>query len=298
MRLPIAIYPIGHRPYRLRARRATTASPACSAACYVVGDAVGNPVLARAGRPVRPAPAAAAGVLPCTLASVSPLARAAQLWTRRLDAAAAGGRDGLHATPSGRWSGRAGRTCWRGRPELATAYSVESVLDEVIFVLGPLIATVLATHADPVLVLYLSAALDRRPARCGWRRSAATEPPVHPPDGRAARSALRYRGHAADHRVRGRDGRDLRQRRGHDGRVLRPARSARRAAGWCSPLRASAAGRRVAVRRRGTGTRTCCDRFRLQALVFGVLPLLFLAATNVPCWPSAPWWSGWASRRP
>ena len=46
-----------------------------------------------------------------------------------------------------------------GQPELATAYSLESVLDEVIFVVGPLVATIIATHADPVIVLYVCCAL-------------------------------------------------------------------------------------------------------------------------------------------
>src|SRR5581483_4783630 len=36
-----------------------------------------------------------------------------------------------------------------GRPELSTALSIESVFDELIFVVGPLLATVLATQATP-----------------------------------------------------------------------------------------------------------------------------------------------------
>ena len=46
-----------------------------------------------------------------------------------------------------------------GRPELGTAYSLESTLDEIVFVTGPLIATVIATRVTPVLVLYIATAL-------------------------------------------------------------------------------------------------------------------------------------------
>ncbi len=39
----------------------------------------------------------------------------------------------------------------RGRPELDTAYALESVLDEVVFIVGPTLATLLATGVDPAL---------------------------------------------------------------------------------------------------------------------------------------------------
>src|SRR5262249_485172 len=80
-----------------------------------------------------------------------------------------------------------------GRPELATALSMESVLEEIIFIVGPLIATVLATDVEPVLVLYLGVAL----VVVGSLRLAslrATEPPPHPCDGPKHVSALRTRG--------------------------------------------------------------------------------------------------------
>ena len=65
-----------------------------------------------------------------------------------------------------------------GRPELTTAYSVESILDEVIFVLGPLIATVIATVAAPVLILVLAAVLSGSGA-VTLAMQRPTEPPVH-----------------------------------------------------------------------------------------------------------------------
>ena len=56
--------------------------------------------------------------------------------------------------------------------------SLESVLDELIFVFGPLIATLLATQPVPVLVLYVAAGAGASPGRCGCRLQPATEPPV------------------------------------------------------------------------------------------------------------------------
>ena len=73
-----------------------------------------------------------------------------------------------------------------GRPELATAMSLESVLDELIFVIGPLIATMLATQTVPVLVLYVAVALVAGGSL--WLSTLhASEPPVHDRPGRAAR---------------------------------------------------------------------------------------------------------------
>ncbi len=80
-----------------------------------------------------------------------------------------------------------------GRPELSTALSVESILDELIFVVGPLVATVLATTVEPTLVLYLSLSLIAAGAL--WLAAQrATEPPPHPRGDAGHESALRTRG--------------------------------------------------------------------------------------------------------
>lgn len=80
-----------------------------------------------------------------------------------------------------------------GRPELGTALSAESVLDELIFVVGPLLATVIATQATPDLVLYLAVALVA--AGTLWLAAQrATEPPPHPRGDGAHASALREPG--------------------------------------------------------------------------------------------------------
>ena len=110
-----------------------------------------------------------------------------------------------------------------GRPELTTAYSLESALDEVIFTLGPLMATVIATQiafGTWVFVgmcrwfvgagaVWLQSPARHRAARGRGRRAAASQ------------SALRYRGHRADLiLVGGRHGCDVRDRRSDDGGVL------------------------------------------------------------------------------
>ena len=79
-----------------------------------------------------------------------------------------------------------------GRPELGTAYSLESTLDEVVFVLGPIIASIIAVQTDPVWVIVLGAVLVGVGAV--WLRAqTSTEPPVRALDGRR-RSALGYPG--------------------------------------------------------------------------------------------------------
>jgi MFS family permease len=79
-----------------------------------------------------------------------------------------------------------------GRPELGTAYSLESTLDEVVFVLGPLIASVIAVQVSPVWVIVLGAGFVATGAV--WLRDqTSSEPPVRAADGRR-RSALGYPG--------------------------------------------------------------------------------------------------------
>ena len=78
--------------------------------------------------------------------------------------------------------------------ERSTGYSVESTLDEVIFVIGPLIATVLAVHTHPLVTLGL--ALLMISTGTVWLAALrSTEPPVHlRPVGERHDFAWRYRG--------------------------------------------------------------------------------------------------------
>ena len=192
MRMPLAMYALGI-VLVISAREGKYGFAGLLSACYVFGNAVGTPVLSvlvdRYGqrRLIPPVGAlhAASGV-----AFAIMLKTGAPDWSLVLPAVVFG----FSYLPVGslvraRWS-----NLLAGRPELSTALSVESVLDEVIFVLGPLTATVLATQADPVLVLYLGMALVTGGGT--WLTSLrATEPPVHPRvEGTRSVSALRSRG--------------------------------------------------------------------------------------------------------
>jgi MFS family permease len=79
-----------------------------------------------------------------------------------------------------------------GSPLLPTAFSLESVLDEVVFVVGPVLVTTLATQVSPVVGVAAawSFAAAGSLALAGLRR---TEPPAHPVTGRGP-SALRLAG--------------------------------------------------------------------------------------------------------
>src|SRR4051794_23204734 len=63
--------------------------------------------------------------------------------------------------------------------EVQTAYALEAVLDEAVFILGPIVVTVLSTAWDPVagLAVAVVACVAGTPALGAQR---ATEPPAHP----------------------------------------------------------------------------------------------------------------------
>jgi MFS family permease len=63
--------------------------------------------------------------------------------------------------------------------EVQTAYALEAVVDEAVFILGPILVTVLATTIDPVagLATAVVAGVGGSLAFCAQR---ATEPPAHP----------------------------------------------------------------------------------------------------------------------
>ena len=192
MRMPIAMYPIGI-VLIISARDGRYGFAGVLSACYVFGGAVGMPVLAvlvdRFGQRRLLLPASAVHVL-------GAIALAILVRTRRPARAAGRADRGLRRHPAVGHLARAGaldRTCYDGRPELVTAMSFESVLDELIFVIGPLVATLIATHLVPVLVLYVAAALVVVGAV--WLSLLrGSEPPVHPRDADEHAFALRSRG--------------------------------------------------------------------------------------------------------
>jgi MFS family permease len=278
LRMPIAIYPIGI-VLIISAREGRYGFAGLLSACYIFGNAVGTPLLSvlvdRFGqrRVILPATAVhAAATLSVALLLRADAPNAALVAPTVLFGAA---YPPVSSLVRARWSHQLA-----GRPELATALSVESVLDELIFVIGPLVATLLATQATPVLVLYLALALVG--AGSLWLAALrATEPPVHPHGTGERTSALRMRGmpvltiatvgmgatfasaEVAMVAYCGQHG-----HRGLSGLVLAGLALGSGVAGlvygavaWHSPV---------------------LDRFRVQALVFAALPMTLLAAVDVP----------------
>jgi len=277
-RMPLAMYALGI-VLAISARDGKYGFAGLLSACYVFGNAVGTPVLSilvdRYGqrRLLLPAGAlhAASGVVFAIM-----LHSGASVWSLVPPAVVFGfSYLTIGSLVRARWS-----NLLAGRPELATALSVESVLDEVIFVVGPLVATVLATQVDPVLVIYLGVALVS--AGSLWLASLrATEPPVHPRAEEGHVSALRSRGMIP-----------LTVASVGMGAVFASAEVSMIA--FCGQhghrpwsgfvLAAIAAGSGLsgflygAIRWRADVLR----RFRLQSVVFAVLPCALFAATSVP----------------
>jgi MFS family permease len=278
MRLPYAIYPVG-LVLIVSAQTGRYTFAGALAGIYVAANGVGNPVLARLvdrlGQHRVLLPATAAHVLGLLVLGVL-IKTDSPLWTYIPPTMLAGFAFlAVGSLTRTRWS-----YVLAGRPELSTAYSVESTIDEVVFTLGPLIATVLATQADPVLVLVVGGAFVATGALL-LRPQRATEPPAHEAGAPRGASALLARGMVL-----------LTLTAVAMGAIFASAEVTMVAfAGQHGDRVASgillacfAAGSGVAGF--GYGARhwsgTVLVRFRMQALIFGALPLLFLIAPNVP----------------
>jgi MFS family permease len=277
-RMPLAMYALGI-VLVISAREGKYGFAGVLSACYVFGNAIGIPILSividRYGqrRVLLPAGAVHLG---SGIAFAIMLKTSAPDWALVLPAVVFG----LSYLPFGslvraRWS-----NLLDGHPELSTALSVESVLDEVIFVIGPLIATVLATQADPVLVICLGVVL----VSVGGVRLAslrATEPPAHPRADTGHVSALRSPGMV-----------QLTIASIAMGAVFASAEVSMVA--FCGQhhhrplsgvvLAAIAVGSAASGLVYGAiGWQTSVlHRFRLQSVGFALLPILLLAATSVP----------------
>jgi MFS family permease len=277
MRMPIAVYPIG-LVLIVSARTGHYGFAGVLSAVYVIANGVGNPALARVSDRMgqrrlllvaSAVHAAAAIVLAVCFTAHWPD------WTLLAPTAVTGFTFlSVGSLIRARWS-----FVLADRPELSTAYSLESTLDEVIFVLGPLIATLIATQIEPVLVLYVAAALVLGGAI--WLSSlGGSEPPAQHVDAPRHRSAIVERGMPmltvfamamgmifASAEVTivafcGQHG-----HRGISGAVLA-----------CLALGSASSGFLYGARR---WRLDLLHRFRLQALIFGVLPLVFLGAVNI-----------------
>lgn len=278
MRMPMAIYPIA-LVLLISTRTGHYGFAGLLSGAFVLTNGVGNPILARLvdrhgqSRIVAPAMAAHLGgvAVVCLLAKLH-----TPQWTLLIPTAVAGfAWLAVGSLIRARWS-----LVFAGRPELTTAYSLESTLDEVIFTVGPLIATVIATQVNAILGLLLGAALAATGAL--WLQpQRRTEPPPHPAGSPKHRSAVRYRGMAL-----------MTLAAGFMGAVFASAEVTMIA--FCGQHhRTGLSGLVVACFAFGSGVaglfygaRTwragLLHRFRVQSLIFAVLPVLFLAAVNIP----------------
>lgn len=277
MRMPIAIYPLT-LVLIVSARTGQYGFAGVLAGVYVAANGVGNPVLARLvdrfGQRRMLLPASAVHVA-ATIGLAVLIETGCPQWTFVGPTVVSGfAYLAVGSLVRARWS-----HVWGRSPELSTAYSLESTLDEVIFTTGPLVATAIATSLDPVLSLALAMALVSGGAV--WLRTLrATEPPPQPSSAPRAESALRRRG-----------------------MLLLPLSSAAMGAlfasaevtmvAFCSQhgeralsgavLACFAMGSGVAGFVYGSRPRPApvLHRFRFQALILGSLPVLFLLAPNV-----------------
>ncbi|WEE05376.1 MFS transporter [Serratia marcescens] len=105
-------------------------------------------------------------------------------WTLFVFAALAGGTPSISAMVRARWS-----EIYRGTPQLHTAYSFESVLDEVAFIVGPPIAVGLSValfpEAGPLAAALLLVA---GVSAFAWQKS--TQPPIYPRNNQRQRAIL------------------------------------------------------------------------------------------------------------
>ena len=277
MRMPIAMYPIG-LVLIVSSRDGRYGFAGVLSAVYVIANGAGNPALARVsdrlGQTRLLIAASIVHVAAAVLLAFCFTAGWAD-WTLIGPTVVAGFAFlSVGSLLRARWS-----FVLAGRPELTTAYSLESALDEVIFVVGPLVATLIATQLDPVLVLYVAAALVLGGAL--WLSSLHdTTPPPRPVGDRRARSALLERGMplltafaAAMGMIFASAEVTIVAFAGQHGH--RPLSGAVLA---CLALGSATAGFAYGARQ---WRRDLLDRFRAQAVVFALLPLLFLAAVNI-----------------
>jgi MFS family permease len=277
MRLPIAIYPIA-LVLIVSGRTGHYGFAGVLSACYILGGAPGNPILARLvdrygqRRLIAPATAVHAAAVIC-LALL--LEADAPEWTLVAPTFVAGfAYLSVGSLTRARWS-----KALAGRPELTTAYSLESTLDELIFVVGPLIATLIATQVDAVLVLYLAVAVVVVGAAWLWTQR-DTEPAPHAVGAPRLASPLRSRGMLLLIAAAAAMGALFASAEvtmvafcGQHGQ-----RAASGAVLACMALGSGIAGFTYGARHWRTDV---LERYRLHALIFAVLPFVFLAATNV-----------------
>jgi len=276
MRLPSAIFPLA-LVLLVSAQTGRYALAGLLSGVFVVSNGVGLVVLARVvdrfgqGRMLIPA----STVCVLGLVALGTLVQVdAPRWTYVLPTIVVGfSYLSVGSLVRTRWSYVLGN-----RPELATAYSLESALDEVIFTAGPLIASLCATLVHPLLGLGVGAALTAVGAV--WlREQRATEPPVDD-EAQVGLSPLRTRGMVLLCLTMAAMGATF-----ASAEVTMVAFAGQHGHRNLSGLLLAAFAAGSAISGFAYGARQwhapLLDRFRLQAYVFGVMPALFLVATNM-----------------
>ena len=277
MRLPIAIYPLA-LVLLIATRSGHYGFAGILAGVYIIAGAIGNPLIARRidrhGQAKVIRPLTAIHVAAAAVVVVLSHERAPN-WTLLFPTFVLG----LCYAPVGslvraRWS-----YVLADRPELASAYSFESTVDEVMFVVGPLLATVIATQIDPALGIVLAGSLVGIGAVL-LSRLRSTQPPPHPTGEPKRRSVLHERGMVLVTLLSAAMGAIFASaevtmvafcgQHGHQG--LSGAVLA------CMALGSGIAGLWYGAR---TWRSALLRRFRIHAVVFAVVPWLFLVATNI-----------------
>jgi MFS family permease len=193
-RMPISMLGIGS-VLLVQDRRGSFALAGAVAAAYALGLAVGGPLVGRVvdrlgQRRVLPWAllVSSAGLL----AVVVTAGTTAPGWVLLPAAALAGGAlPPLGSCVRARWSSALRRS---GRNDLlGTAFALESVVDEVVFIAGPAVVVGLAVLVDPAAGLLAALALCAV-GTLAFVALRSTEPPVEPPSDGRAMSALRVPG--------------------------------------------------------------------------------------------------------
>ena len=158
LRLPLAMYPVA-LVLLVSLRTGTYGLGSALTAAYILGGAAGNPLLSR----VADRAGQRAVLLPAGIAHLAALGSLLVLAGRAAPSGLlvlAAGLAGLTFPPVGalvraRWAGLPGSS----PSQLGTGLAVESTFDEITFVVGPVLATVLATTIGPRAPFVAAAAL-------------------------------------------------------------------------------------------------------------------------------------------
>ncbi|MGX7680639.1 MFS transporter [Jatrophihabitans sp. DSM 45814] len=278
-RFPMAIYPIA-LVLIISGRTGEYGFAGVVSGAYVIGGAIGNPVAGtlvdRLGQH-RVLPPFLAAQLAVTAVMTVLISNNAPLWTLPVPSALMGlTLLNVGALTRARWS-----HLWPGdAPERSTGYSVESTLDELIFVLGPLTATVLATHARPLVTLAIPLVLVAF-GSIWLTRLRDTEPPVtERVVGEPRDFALRHRGMVLITLVMVFMGAVF-----GSAEVVMVAfcgqHGSRASAGWVIACFAGGSGLAGLLYGARHWQTPLLRRFVISSVIFGVLPFLYFAATSV-----------------